>query len=735
MKWLDLRRQQGSFQDLPPEVQRLIATLRSNFPKADLDLVREAYLAAARAHEGQRRASGEPYVMHTVTVATILADLRLDATTVSAALLHDVLEDTGVEFSELSDRFGPEIAALVDGVTKLGKIEWQSREERQAESLRKMFLAMANDIRIVLIKLADRLHNMRTIAPLPEWRRRRTSQETLDIYAPLCERLGIGSIQKELEELSFQQLEPETYAEIARSLAQAEDSRQALVDRVVRVLYREIRRAGIKVDAKNITGRPKHVYSIWKKLQRPKYAGQPIERIYDRLGVRVLLDDVKDCYAALGVVHAIWKPIPGEFDDYIANPKTSGYQSLHTAVIHEGEPLEIQIRTHQMHAEAERGIAAHWKYKGGAAETREVDQKLAWLRQLLEWQKDLADAREFVRSVRLDLFQNEVFVFTPKGDVIDLPAGATPVDFAYRIHTDIGHRCIGAKVNGRLVPLSQKLHTGDIVEISTSKSTAGPSRDWLMFVVTSNARAKIKQWFKRERHEENVARGREMLERELRRTGGVAAVMKPERLQEIVSQFGVSSADELLAAIGNGDLSLLQVAHALRGTIPVEEGPPALPTLPPAPSGAPQGVRVRGVDNVLMRFARCCTPLPGDRIVGYITRGRGVAIHRNDCANIAFLRAHPERMIEVEWESVQERVYQVEVEVEAFDRVGLLKDILAAIAETRTNVLSMNARVRRDKVVVTNIVLDIRNIGQLHAVTQRVEKVPEVYNVVRVVPT
>lgn len=735
MKWLDLRRHQGSFQDLPPEVQRLIATLRANFPKADLDLVREAYLAAARAHEGQRRASGEPYVMHTVTVATILAELRLDVVTVSAALLHDVLEDTGVELSELRDRFGPEIAALVDGVTKLGKIEWQSREERQAESLRKMFLAMANDIRIVLIKLADRLHNMRTIAPLPEWKRQRTSQETLDIYAPLAERLGIGSLQKELEDLAFQQLESETYAEIARSLTQAEGARQALVDRVVRILHREIQRAGIKVEPKNITGRPKHIYSIWKKLQRPKYAGQPVERVYDRLGVRVLLDDVKDCYTALGIVHAVWKPIPGEFDDYIASPKTSGYQSLHTAVIHEGEPLEIQIRTHQMHAEAERGIAAHWKYKEGAAQTREVDQKLAWLRQLLEWQQDLSDAREFVQSVRLDLFQNEVFVFTPKGDVIDLPAGATPVDFAYRIHTDVGHRCSGAKVNGRLIPLSHKLRTGDIVEITTSKGGAGPSRDWLMFVVTSNARSKIKQWFKRERHEENLVHGREMLERELRRTGGVAAAMKPERLEEIIGQFGVSSADDLLAAIGNGDISLLQVAHALRGTVPVEEEPAAPPTVPPAPLGAPQGVRVRGVDNVLMRFARCCTPLPGDRIVGYVTRGRGVAIHRNDCANIAFLRAHPERLLEVEWESVQERVYQVEVEVEAFDRVGLLKDILAAIAETRTNVLSMNARLRRDKVVVTNVVLDIRNIGQLHGVMHRVEKVPEVFSVARVVPT
>ncbi|MGQ0568690.1 MAG: RelA/SpoT family protein [Armatimonadota bacterium] len=736
MKWLDLRRQQGSFQDLPPEVQGVVATLRAHFPKADLDVVREAYLAAARAHDGQTRASGEPYVTHAVAVAGILAGLRLDPTTVAAALLHDVLEDTGVEPEELRERFGAEIAPLIDGVTKLGKIEWQSREERQAENLRKMFLAMANDIRIVLIKLADRLHNMRTIAPLPDWKRRRTSKETLEIYAPLAERLGIGSIQKELEDLAFQQLEPEAYAEITHSLTQAESSRQDLVDRVVGVLYRELQRAGIKVDPRHITGRPKHIYSIWRKLQRPKYAGQPIARVYDRLGVRVLVEDVKDCYAALGVVHAVWKPIPGEFDDYIANPKTSGYQSLHTAVIYEGEPLEIQFRTHQMHEEAERGIAAHWKYKEGKTQTREADQKLAWLRQLLEWQKDLGDAREFVQSVRLDLFQNEVFVFTPKGDAIDLPAGATPVDFAYRIHTDVGHRCVGAKVNGRLVPLSQKLHTGDIVEITTNKTSPGPSRDWLTFVATSHARAKIKQWFKHERHQENVVRGRELLERELRRTGAVVAVMKPERLNEIAGQFGMHSEEELLAAIGNSDVSLLHVAQALRGETPAEPVEAPLPTSPPAPSGAVQGgVRVRGVDNVLMHFARCCTPLPGDRIAGYITRGRGVTIHRNDCPNIAFLRAHPERLLEVEWEISQDGVYQVEIEVEAFDRVGLLKDIMAAIADTKINALSVNSRVRKDKVAVTNIVLDIRTVGQLHALMQKLEKVPEVFSVARVVPT
>ena len=737
MKWLDLRRQQGSFQDLPPDVQTLVATLRTHFPKADLDVVREAYLAAARAHEGQTRVSGEPYITHAVAVATILGGLHLDPTTVAAGLLHDVLEDTGIEAAELKERFGAEIATLVDGVTKLGKIEWQSREERQAENLRKMFLAMANDIRIVLIKLADRLHNMRTLAPLPEWKRKRTAQETLDIYAPLAERLGIGSIQNELEDLAFRELQPETYDQITRELTQAEDARQTMVDRVCAVLHRELVRAEIKVDPRHITGRPKHIYSIWRKLQRPKYAGQPIARVYDRLGVRVLLDDVKDCYAALGVVHAVWRPIPGEFDDYVANPKTSGYQSLHTAVIYEGESLEIQIRTHQMHQEAEYGIAAHWRYKKGAAQEREVDHKLAWLRQLMDWQQELADARDFVQSVRLDLFQNEVFVFTPKGDVIDLPADATPLDFAYRIHTDVGHRTTGAKVNGRLVPLSHRLHTGDIVEIVTSKSNAGPSRDWLGFVATTNAKAKIRQWFKKERHQENVVRGRDMLERELRRSGSVTAGMKPERLNEAAGQFGLPSDEELLAAVGNGDLSLLQVAQALRGEEAAQpsEAAPAVPAVPPAAPGGPQGVRVRGVDNVLMHFARCCTPLPGDRIVGYITRGRGVTIHRSDCPNIAFLREHPERLLEVQWETTQEGIFQVEVEVEAFDRVGLLSDITAAIAETKTNILSANSRVRKDKVAVTNIVLDIRSVGQLHAVMRKLEKVPQVFSVARVVRT
>ncbi len=728
MKWLQAR-QPSAFQDLPAEVQGLLAKMREHFPKADLDVVREAYLFAEQAHRGQTRASGEPYVMHSIAVATTLIDLRLDPVTIAAALLHDVAEDTGVTLAAVQERFGTEIASLVDGITKLGKIEWMSREERQAESLRKMFLAMANDIRIVLIKLADRLHNMRTIQYLPEWKQRRTSQETLDIYAPLAERLGIGRIQRELEDYAFAVLQPDAYREIQSQLAQAEATRAQFLEQMADALHRELNHAGVKVARERVTARPKHVYSIWRKMQRPKYAGQPVARIYDRLGVRVILDDVKDCYAALGVVHSLWKPIPGEFDDYIANPKTSGYQSLHTTVFYEGEPLEIQIRTLHMHHEAEHGIAAHWRYKEGKPSEKEFEQKLAWLRHLLDWQSDLQDAKAFVQSIKLDLFQNEVFVFTPKGDVVDLPSGATPVDFAYHIHTDVGHRCVGAKVNGRLVPLSNRLRTGDIVEIVTSKTSTGPSRDWLVFVATNNARAKIRQWFKKEAREENVTRGREMLEKELRRLGLLSALMKPEKLREISPKFNLPTDEDLLAALGNGDVGLLPLITALRGDAPVPE-PAPVPTAPAAPM--PGGVRVSGTTNVLVKFSRCCTPLPGDRIIGYVTRGRGVTIHRQDCSNVKSLGVHPERLIEVEWESIPDGSYQVEVEVAAFDRVGLLKDILAAIADSKTNVVSVNARVRKDKVGVINVVLDIRNVAQLHGVMQKVGKVPEVYSVERV---
>jgi GTP pyrophosphokinase len=721
---------------LPPDAAELLRRVREVTPHADLDLIRRAYLFAAEAHAEQTRASGEPYVSHSVAVAQVLTGFRLDTPTIVAALLHDVPEDTPHTIDEIREKFGPEVAALVDGVTKLGRIQWKSREERQAENLRKMFLAMASDIRIILIKLADRVHNMRTIQYLPEWKRKRTAQETLEIYAPLTERLGIGSIKRELEDLAFQTLEPEAYREIAGQVERSSQEQEAVLARVVETLYGELNRAGIRIDRAAITTRPKHIYSIYQKMQRPKYQGQGVGRVYDRLAVRVVVNDVRECYETLGIVHALWKPIPGEVDDYIANPKTSGYQSLHTAVLCEGQPLEVQIRTQEMHRIAEHGIAAHWRYKEGVGKVETgFDQKLSWLRQLIEWHQEMQDAREFMHSVKIDLFQNEVFVFTPKGDVIDLPAGATPVDFAFRIHTDVGYHTTGSKVNGRLVPLSHPLQSGDIVEIVTNKNSAGPSRDWLAFVETSNARTKIKQWFKRERRDENIVRGRDLLEKELRRSGGVVALMKPERLREVAARFGLPDDEELLATLGNGDVSLLQVVQALRGTpVAEEEEEPALqPAAKPAPSAA-RGVRVRGVDNVLMRFGRCCSPLPGDRVIGYTTQGRGVSIHRADCPNIQFLRAHPERLLEVEWEPSPDGTYQVALEVEAHDRLGLLKDLMAAISETKTNMVSVNARVRKDKVVVINVVADIRNLTQLTAVMQRVGQLKDVLSVERVVP-
>ncbi len=716
--------------ELPAEMQRLLERVREIQPQADLDLLRGAYAFAARAHEGQLRRSGEPYVLHSVAVAHILADLRMDATTVAAALLHDVPEDTPQTLEEVRREFGNEIATLVDGVTKLGKIQWKSQEEKQAENLRKVFLAMASDVRIILIKLADRLHNLRTIAVMPPDHQRRKARETLEIYAPLAKRLGIGQLQNELEDRAFAILEPEAYREITESLREAQAQQEEVLRAVQEELYRELNRAGIRVERQHITARPKHAYSIYRKMQRPEYQGQGIARIYDRLGVRVIVDDVKDCYAALGVVHSLWRPIPGEFDDYIANPKPSGYQSLHTTVIYRGVPLEIQIRTHRMHQEAEYGIAAHWRYKEGKAGARDraFEEKLSWLRQLLEWHQEMQDAQEFMRSVKLDLFRNEVFVFTPKGDVVDLPSGATPVDFAYRIHTDVGHRCVGAKVNGRLVPLSYRLRSGDIVEILTSKTSTGPSRDWLEFVVTSNARTKIRQWFRKQQREENAARGKDMLERELRRLG-LGNLLRAERVKEACEKLQVSSEEDLYAALGNGDLTLLQVVHALGGPpapAPEFATPQAQPVAPPT-----RGVRVRGVDNVLMTLGRCCMPLPGDDVVGYITRGRGVTIHRRDCRNLDYLRQHGERLLEVEWEPSPDGTYPVEIQVEALDRVGLLKDVLSAVADTRTNVLSVNAHVRKDKVGVIHLTVDIRNVGQLTAVLQRIGRLPDVYRVER----
>ncbi|HEY5488287.1 MAG TPA: bifunctional (p)ppGpp synthetase/guanosine-3',5'-bis(diphosphate) 3'-pyrophosphohydrolase, partial [Candidatus Limnocylindrales bacterium] len=609
--------------------RKLELDVAAHYPQADISKIREAWLFAVEAHGSQKRASGEPFVSHPLAVARLLVEyFGLDPEAVEAALLHDIPEDTEFSLTDVDERFGPRVAQLVDGVTKMSTFGGRSHQEQQAENIRKMLLAMAEDIRVVLIKLVDRLHNMRTIAALPREKQERIARQTAEIYAPLAERLGIWQVKWELEDLSFKVLEPENYRRLAEQLETRRREREAYVKRAMVVLGEALTKSGIKAD---ISGRPKHISSIWRKMQR-KSAN--FEEIYDIHALRVLVGDVGDCYAALGVVHSLWRPIPGQFDDYIAVPKNNLYQSLHTAVVAvDGKPLEVQIRTHAMHRVAEVGIAAHWRYKDGGKADRDYDAKLAWVRQLMDWQRDVVDATDFVEGVKLDLFQDQVFVFTPRGDVKDLPAGSTPLDFAYRIHTDVGHSCIGAKINNRLVPLDYKLKNGDIVEIVTTKSVHGPSRDWLKIVQTGHAKEKIRQWFKREEREENIAHGRESLERELRRLARTSLEkLGPERIAEMVEQYRYPSVEDFFAAIGYGAVSAQQVVTRLEVVDDANER--VIPQVAPPQPARTDGVRVKGVGDLMIRFARCCHPIPGDPIVGYITRGRGVAVHLPTCPTV-----------------------------------------------------------------------------------------------------
>src|SRR5262245_42706823 len=604
-------------------IDDLLLKMRAYLPQADLAPVRRAYEFAARAHDGQRRGTGEPYVQHPLETALLLADLQLDRATVMAGLLHDVPEDTETTLQEAEAAFGPEVAALVDGVTKLSGISWESRDEQQAESLRKMFLAMAEDIRVVLIKLCDRLHNVRTLDGKPLLDRRRIARETLDIYAPLAHRLGIWELKWRLEDGAFRHLEPEKYAELRRLLADTRANRERFVSETIAQLTEYLEEAGLRGE---VSGRPKHIFSIYSKMQR---TGRSFDQLYDLLAIRVLVDSVQDCYAVLGGVHNHWTPVPGQFDDYIAMPKGNLYQSLHTAVIGPGgRRLEVQIRTHEMHQVAEHGIAAHWRYKeGGAHADPQFEAKLAWLRQLMAWQQELSTAQEFVESVKMDVFQDQVFVFTPRGEVKDLPAGATPLDFAYRIHTDVGHRCIGARVNGKLVPLDYELKNGDMVEILTSKSSHGPSRDWLNLVRTAHAREKIRQWFKQQQRAENIARGKEALDKELRRLGlGGLGAIPCEKLADAAEALKQPSVDLLLAAVGYGGIGVQTVLGRLGLRTHAEPLVPDLPELAPlTPSTTSAGaINVMGVGDLLTRIAACCKPVPGDPIVGFITRGKGI---------------------------------------------------------------------------------------------------------------
>ena len=620
----------GSGSSRTPSVEtltaRLLAATRVHYPTADLAPIEAAIAMAVEAHGNQVRASGEPYVTHPIAVAEILAELGLDPIAIEAGVLHDVPEDTEYELGDIEEQFGQEVAHLVDGVTKLGKFSTLSHEQQQAENIRKMFLAMAQDIRVVLIKLADRLHNMRTLAALPIEKQQRIARQTLEIYAPLAERLGIWQVKWELEDLAFKVIEPERFRELAKLLDTRRKGREGYIERAIAELEPRLQAAGISAD---LQGRPKHIYSIWKKMQRKS---AEFGEIYDVYAIRILVEDLRDCYAALGIVHALWRPIPGQFDDYIAVPKNNLYQSLHTAVIAlDGKPLEIQIRTQAMHQVSEVGIAAHWRYKEGSKSDRDYDAKLAWLRQLMDWQRDVADATEFVEGIKLDIFQDQVFVFTPKGEIKDLPAGATPLDFAYRIHTDVGHRTIGAKVNNRLVPLDYRLKNGDIVEIVTTKAEHGPSRDWLNLVRTSHAREKIRQWFKRQERDENIVHGRESLERELRRLArtSIAAIGQDRIVEVAQASSTMNRLDDFLAAIGYGAISAQSVVTRL-GV--VDDAQLQLPTVaPPIAPAKAGGVRVKGVGDLLVRFARCCHPIPGDPIQGFITRGKGVTVHLRSC--------------------------------------------------------------------------------------------------------
>ncbi|MEW6397887.1 MAG: bifunctional (p)ppGpp synthetase/guanosine-3',5'-bis(diphosphate) 3'-pyrophosphohydrolase [Bacillota bacterium] len=707
----------------------LVEKLSAYYPGADPQLVEKAYRFALRAHEGQRRASGECYIFHPLAVALLLTELEMDPVGIAAALLHDVAEDTGVTLAQIESQFGKQVAGLVDGVTKLGRLGFASAREAQAENLRKMILAMAQDLRVVIIKLADRLHNMRTLGYLPADKQRKIADETLEIYAPLAHRLGVWRFKWELEDLSFRYRDAERYRQLVDQVAKRREEREARLAQVIDLLKERLEAAHIRAD---VQGRAKHLWSIHRKMVEQ---GRDLSDIYDLIAVRVVVDTVPDCYAALGVVHSLWKPVSARFKDFISMPKPNMYQSLHTTVIGPaGEPFEVQIRTWEMHRTAEYGVAAHWRYKeGGRITDRRFEEKLSWLRQLLEWSRDVRDAQEFMDSLRIDVFSDQVFVFTPKGDVIDLPAGATPLDFAYRVHTEVGHSCVGAKVNGRIVPLDHPLENGDIVEILTSRHSRGPSPDWLQMVRTSGARSKIRAWFKKQRRDENIAAGRETLDRELRALGLDAREVRPAWLDELAGELNFPAGDDLLAAIGYGAVSAQRVATRLAERLGrlAPEVPAPGPTEPSRTSS--QGVLVRGVGDVLVRFSRCCTPIPGDPIIGYVTRGRGVSIHRLDCPNVRALARDSGRLVEVSWDAGADGWYPVEMQVRGLDRPGMLSEVTAVVADARANILSARAWADKGGLALIDLVLQVHNLRELDDLARRIRKIKDVVSVDRVV--
>ncbi len=761
----ELEKVQGDHEhEQHPELERLFVKAPYVIEN-DKELLRRAYAYAELHHRGQKRSSGHDYITHPLAVAEILADLHLDAKTLAAALLHDVVEDTKVTDEEVARQFGTEIASLVDGVTKLKRLKFESREQQQAENLRKMFLAMAKDVRVALIRLADRLHNMRTLRYRPPEKQRKTAEETIEIFAPLAHRLGMSTIKWELEDLSLRYLDSQQYYRIVNLMAKKREERETYIQKVIDDLRIKFSELSVRAE---LSGRAKHIYSIYRKMTE---LHKEFNEIYDLFAVRVIVESVKDCYAVLGIVHTMWKPVPGRFKDYIAMPKANMYQSLHTTVVGpSGEPLEIQIRTWEMHRTAEYGIAAHWIYKEQGDTRKESGdksdalrtssekqdqtaqssfaQKLSWFREVLEWQQDYRDAQEFMETLKVDFFSDEVFVFTPKGQVIELPAGSCPIDFAYRIHTDIGNRCVGAKVNGRIVTLDTRLRTGDIIEILTSKLSYGPSQDWLKIAQTSAARAKIRMWFKRERRDENVEKGRDLIEKEIAKHKLDPHTMIATYLPDTLAKFNFAKPDDLLAAVGYGALSAQQVMtrifERMKRDDPQVDALSALPTVPlrerdreqkrrtMGPKGG-LGVRVKEVDNLLIRFSKCCNPVPGDEIIGFVTRGRGVSVHRKDCPNVLAMITEGNRMIEVEWEDTENQSYNVDIEVTALDRRGLINEVMNAVVETKTDITAVTGRSDKRKMATIHLTILIRNLDHLRTVVERIKRVKDIYAVRRLI--
>jgi GTP pyrophosphokinase len=727
-------------------LEPLFRIVRASDPKADLRLLERAYQVAEKYHRGQRRKSGDPYITHPLSVTTILAELGMDVPTLCAGLLHDTVEDTDYSLDMLRRDFGDTVALLVDGVTKLDKVKLG--EAAQAETVRKMVVAMARDIRVLVIKLADRLHNMRTMRYMKREKQEQKSRETLEIYAPLAHRLGMNTIKWELEDLAFAILYPKMYDEIVHLVAERAPKREEFLAQVTDIVQGDLHSARIKA---TVTGRPKHYYSVYQKMI---VRGRDFADIYDLVGIRVLVESVRDCYAALGTIHARWNPVPGRFKDYIAMPKFNMYQSLHTTVIGpEGKPVELQIRTHSMHRRAEYGVAAHWKYKedgrSGGSGTKTADAgpagDMAWLRQLLDWQRETADPGEFLDALRFDLSASEVYVFTPKGDVVPLPSGSTPVDFAYAVHTEVGHHCIGARVNGRLVPLESKLDNGDVVEIFTSKApNAGPSRDWLGFVASPRARNKIRAHFTKERREEAIEQGREQIAKAIRKQGlPLQRLLSSEALSSIALDLHHADISALYAAVGENHVSAQSVVQRLLQTLGGEEGAEedlaesTIPTLPGdrrerKRSAGDPGVLVKGVEDVWIKLSRCCTPVPGDRILGFVTRGNGVSVHRADCTNIDQLKAQPERMVEVEWAPTASSVFLVSIQIEALDRARLLSDVTRVLSDQHVNILSATVNTSRDRVAMSRFTFEMGDPKHLGHVLKAVRGIEGVYDVYRV---